>query len=102
MVAHTILEQIKALDNMALWAWGANQFVAMENGVQFKIRTPKYKRGVMVRITLNWMDTYDIKVIRVTKGKEKVLETAEDIYCDMLVDVLDRLIEGDKKEVIFF
>ena len=107
-VAQTIINQIKAQDKMALWAWGANEYIALPEdddsfgGLQFKIKTPKYKRGVKVRITLNGSDLYDIEVIRVSGAKVKVLDTANDVYADMLIEVLDELIEGDQKGEIFF
>lgn len=105
-VGQEILNQIRVQDRMALMAWGASEYIALpENdkslgGLQFKIRTPKYKRGVRVKITLNGSDLYDIEIIRVSGANVKVLDTANDVYADMLIEVLDELI--DDKSVIFF
>lgn len=101
-IAKTILKQIAIQDRMALTAWGASQFLVIKNGVQFRIRTPKYKIGVLVKIQLNSMDTYDIEVFRLSGAYIKVLETAKDIYVDMMIETLDELIEGKQKEVILF
>ena len=101
-IAQTILNQIKIQDRWALSAWGATEYVALENGVQFKIRTPLYQRGVRVKITLNSMDTYDIEVFRIVNVEVKVLKTATDIYADMLIETLDSLIEEDKKAIVLF
>ncbi len=101
-IAKTILNQIYVQDKDALLAWGASEFVALHDGVQFKIRTPLYQRGVRVKIILNSMDTYDIEVFRITNGRVNTLKTSNDIYFDMLIEILDDLIEGDKKEIAFF
>lgn len=109
-VGLTILNQIRMMDKDALFAWGATEFVGLAEshseqkkhygGLQFRIRTPKYKRGVRVIITLNGLDTYDIQVVRIAGASVRVLDNADGVYADMLVDVLDELI--DNKEQIFF
>ncbi|MEB6550172.1 hypothetical protein MXL46_13840 [Heyndrickxia sporothermodurans] len=100
-IAKTILNQIRILDKFALMAWGTSEFVALQNGVQFKIRTPLYKRGGRVKITLNSMDTYDIEVFKIVKSEIITLKKSNDIYCDQLVEVLDSLIEEDEKNNCF-
>ena len=35
-IAQTILSQIKMIDRMALFAWGAKELVNMGNGLKFK------------------------------------------------------------------
>ncbi|MED3563795.1 hypothetical protein [Bacillus xiapuensis] len=101
-IAQTIIYQIIEQDLNALPAWGVNEVVDLHNGVQFDIRTPLYPEGVKVKIILNWMDTYDIEVIKVTGTKAETLKTANDVYFDMLIEVLDKLIEEDKKTIILF
>ncbi|MCM3405495.1 hypothetical protein [Cytobacillus oceanisediminis] len=99
-VAKTILRQIQAQDPHALMAWGANRFIGTKNGVSFHIRTPKYKKGVHVKITLNDYDTYDIEVIRISGVTREVIDTQNGVFCDMLIDSLDSLI--DEKEIVLF
>lgn len=100
MIAKTILDQIQAQDIFALSAWGVNELVDIGNGVQFKIRTPLYPKGVRVKIVLNVMDTYDIEVFRIINGKVNLLKNANSVYFDMLIETLDDLIEEDKKNII--
>ncbi|MCP3764573.1 hypothetical protein NLX67_19720 [Domibacillus sp. A3M-37] len=100
-IANTILDQIRALDKWALPAWGANEFNAVKNGVQFKIKTPLYQRGVRVKITLNGKDLYDIEVFRIHGPNLKVIETAEDVFFEDLTERIDSLIEKDKKDFVF-
>jgi hypothetical protein len=99
-VAQTILHQIKVQDKWALPGWGANQFVAIESGVQFKIRTPQYPRGVKVLIKLNSLDEYDVEAWRVHGTVVKKLNEITGIHWDQLIECIDELIEGDKKNVI--
>lgn len=91
-IARTILDQIKTLDFFALGAWGANGYLALENGVVFKCSGSKIKRGGKVRITLNGNDLYDIELFRIRGAKVTTLGTAKDIFCDDLVNQLDYLI----------
>lgn len=108
IVAQGILDQIKMGDKMALIAWGANQYGALPEtnthlgGIEFKIRTPLYQRGVRVQVLLNGCDLYDIRVLKVSTKEVKEIEKIEDIYCDQLVEVIDSMIEKDKKAVVFF
>jgi hypothetical protein len=47
---------------MALPAWGAREYLVIDSGLQFRIKTLLYKRGVRVLIKLNSLDTYDIEI----------------------------------------
>ena len=93
-IAKTILEQIKYGDKWALMAYGSRNFVALkeskefQGGLQFQVNGFKHK-GI-VRVQLKWIDTYTITFIN---EKGVTVKEVEDVYCDMLVDVLD-YIEG--------
>lgn len=93
-IARTILEQIKFGDKWALMAYGACNYVALpetkeyQGGLQFQVNGLKHK-GI-VRIQLKWIDTYTISF---HNKKGDIVNEVEDVYCDMLVDVLD-YIEG--------
>ncbi len=93
-IAKTIIEQIKYADKWALMAYGSKNFLALleskdyQGGVQFQVNGYHHK-GV-VRIQLKWIDTYTISFL--SKNGETVKEV-EDVYCDMLIDILD-WIEG--------
>jgi hypothetical protein len=93
-IAKTILEQIKFGDKWALMAYGACNYVALpetkefQGGLQFQVNGLKHK-GI-VRIQLKWIDTYTISFYN---KKGDIVNEVEDVYCDILVDVLD-YIEG--------
>jgi hypothetical protein len=89
-IARTIIEQIKYADKWALMAYGSTNFEALpeskeyQGGVQFQVNGFHFK-GI-VRIQLRWIDTYTITFI---SKKSEVVKEVEDVYCDMLVDILD-------------
>jgi hypothetical protein len=93
-IAKTILEQIKYGDKWALMAYGSKNFVALseskeyQGGLQFQVNG--YNHKGIVKVQLKWIDTYTITFIN---KKGDAVKEVEDVYCDMLVDVLD-YIEG--------
>lgn len=91
-IAETILQQLRALDKWALGSWAARDFVAIDNGLQFRVRGTKIKVGGMVQITLNSRDLYDIKLIMVRGVNVKTRAEVEGIFVDSLVDTLDSII----------
>lgn len=101
-IANTILDQIRATDRMALWAWGAKDFVALGGsddkvgevslgGIQFKVNGMKHKGTVIVKLMAN--DTYTVVLGKVWKGEWKLKSSTDDVYCDNLMEVIDGLIE---------
>lgn len=114
-IANIILDQIKAIDPRALWAWGVKpkSFIALDEtdkrlgGLQFDpSNCPHLKRG-RVHISLNGLDLYDITVYRWGRQKSKfqlspnktsydsvlkVVETFEGAYAEDLVRILDRIL----------
>ena len=117
MIAETIRYQITTLDRMALWAWGAKDFVAIPEGqhkpaarmhgltkpilggLHFRVNGKTFKGHVYV--TLNASDEYDIqavtpirtnrKTFATSGGKLKVAMTG--VYAEDLVNMLDSFIE---------
>ncbi|WP_158729054.1 MULTISPECIES: hypothetical protein [unclassified Flavobacterium] len=93
-IAKTIIEQIKYADKWALMAYGSKNFLALpeskdfQGGLQFQVNGLKHKGTV--RIQLKWIDTYTILFI---SKKGDTIKEVKDVYCDMLVDILD-WIEG--------
>nr|WP_315193470.1 hypothetical protein [uncultured Flavobacterium sp.] len=93
-IAKTIISQIKYADKWALMAYGSTNFIALpeskefQGGLQFKVNG--YKHKGIVRIQLKWIDTYTITFV---SKKGEIIKKVEDVYCDMLVDILD-YIEG--------
>lgn len=93
-IASTIYGQIHALDGMAWYAWGSKNPLALEDGLQFDVNGLVFKGKVIIK--LNGMDLYDITFGRMNRKTYEfdVKETAEGVYCDQLVEILDHYIEG--------
>jgi len=87
-VAQIIRQQLYAGGRIKVFTWGANAWRAGENFLHFRV-TGKLFRGV-VRITLNSMDLYDIKLMKVSG---EVVKEINGIYNDQLTDVIDNAIE---------
>jgi hypothetical protein len=93
-IAKTIIAQINYADKWALMAYGSRNYVALpesreyQGGLQFKVNGLHHKG--FVRVQLKWIDTYTITFLN---KKGDVKKEVEDVYCDMLVNVLD-YIEG--------
>ena len=84
-------ETIKLLNmyGFRFWSWGASGFINLNNkGLVFKVKGHHHKGYVC--INLAWNDTYTVRLIS-TQGNEKFKQ--EEVYCDMLFDVLDEQIE---------
>ncbi len=101
-IAQTILSQIRATDPMALWAWGAKDFMALNGsdngaskaclgGIQFRVSGMKHKGLVLVNLMAD--DTYTVVIGKTWKGEWKVKSTTDDVYCDNLMTIIDGLIE---------
>ncbi len=93
-IARTIISQIKALDHMALFAWGFKNGVGLDDGVQFDVNGLKFKGKVIIKLTA--MDDYTITFGRMNRKTFEfdVKHTAEGVYCDQLVEILDHYVEG--------
>jgi len=105
-VANTIRKQIMGLSYWALGSWGAREYVGYPEGkygkdgayilggLRFRVRTPRYPIGTIVMIYLMPDDTYTVRVCRVIGTKVTELYLSENVYFDMLVNVIDRAIEN--------
>lgn len=93
-IAKTIIAQINYADKWALMAYGSRNYMALpeskeyQGGLQFKVNGFHHKG--FVRVQLKWIDTYTITFLN---KKGDVKKEVQDVYCDMLVNVLD-YIEG--------
>ena len=90
--AQTILSQIKTIDAWALCAWGAKDFVVMEDGLKFKTSgmTP-WKGHVYVKYN-PVPDLYEVQFFRLRKSQVKMDKVVEDVYAFDLVSVIDKLV----------
>ena len=84
-IAKVILEQLGGIRKLVLMT-GANTFVALKNGVSFKIKNRKVN---YVKILLNGNDLYDISFGKIISGKVKLISEKNDIYNDQLVSIFE-------------
>jgi hypothetical protein len=84
-IAKVILEQLGGIRKLVLMT-GANTFVALKNGVSFKIKNRKVN---YVKILLNGNDLYDVSFGKIISGKVKLISEKNDIYNDQLVSIFE-------------
>lgn len=88
-VAKTILNQIQAIDPMAMFAWGAKELVNTGNGLKFKSSgMTRWKGQVLVKYN-EGTDLYDIDFFRIRKGAMVVDRKETDVYVEDLVRTID-------------
>lgn len=80
--------QILKTQLMVVWSWGFNSPVAIENGLRFKVQGFKFKGIVEVKYN-EGHDLFDLSFIK----RNKVVATANDIFFDTLVEVIDNYVE---------
>jgi len=96
-IAKTIVQQVIALDPWAFGAYGATKLCEIPEcskyagGLIFTANGKKHKGNVL--IFLKWSDVY--KIVFMSEEGIPVKEV-EEVYCDMLVDVLDFIEFGDR------
>ena len=73
---------------MVVWSWGFHQPVAIENGLQFKVQGFKF-RGIVEVVYNEGRDLFNVRFLKANK----VVNTIEGVFFDMLVDVIDRYVE---------
>lgn len=90
--AQIILSQIKALDHMALFAWGAKNLVNMGDGLKFKTSgmTP-WKGYVYVKYNIS-KDLYDIQFYKLRNLEVKTDKVVEDVYAEDIVRIIDGVV----------
>jgi len=85
-IAQTILNQIGGINRLVAFT-GAYNFVAINNGVSFRIKNPKAN---YIKITLNGKDLYDLEVGRIRGTDYKVVGEQSDLYFDMLKSEIEK------------
>ena len=80
--------QILKTQLMVVWSWGFNNPTAIENGMRFRVQGFKFKGIVEVRYN-EGHDLFDVSFIK----RNKVVATANDIFFDSLVEVIDNFVE---------
>ena len=96
-IAKTIVQQVIALDPWAFGAYGTTKVFEIPEckkymgGLRLTVNGKNHKGNVM--IFLKWSDVY--KIVFMSEDGLPVKEVDE-VYCDMLVDVLDFIEFGDR------
>lgn len=85
-IATTILQQLGGAGRLRMMT-GAYNFVAIENGVSFRIKNPKAN---YIKVTLNGLDLYDLEVGRVRGMTYKVVSEQKNLYFDMLKPAIEK------------
>ena len=91
-VAQTILSQIKALDPMALPAWGAKDLISMGDGLKFKTSGMTPWKGYVYIKYHPCPDLYQIQFFRFRKMEVKIDKVVEDVYAEDLVNIIDHFV----------
>lgn len=88
--AQIIMSQIKAIDPMAIFAWGAKEFVNMGDGLKFKTSgMVKWKGYVYVKYD-EAQDLYNVIFAKIRKSEWIEQERVEGVFFDQLVEIIDR------------
>jgi hypothetical protein len=96
-IANEIFQQIKYFDRMALLAWGGQSFTALKEteensgGLKFRVKGLVFEGWVVIE--LRWMDDYTVRFIDSSGAEVKCFKN---VYCDMLVEVIDWIEKGKK------
>lgn len=88
-IAQTILSQIKTLDPMALFAWGAKDFVNMGDGLKFKTSGMVEWKGYVYVKYDHGLDLYTVIFGKIRKTEWVEQKVVHCVYFDQLVSVID-------------
>jgi len=88
-VAHTILNQLGGRRFLAMT--GARNLTGTDNSLSFRMPKSGSDKSNAWRITLTPMDVYKVETLSVRGGNVRVCSTFEDIYCDQLVEIFERV-----------
>ena len=80
--------QILRSQLMVMWSWGFNSPIAIENGLRFKVQGFKF-RGIVEVVYNEGRDLFDVRFLKANK----VVNTIEGVFFDMLVDTIDDFVE---------
>jgi len=89
-IAKTILSQIKAIDAMSLWAWGAKNLVDTGDGLRFKSSGMVGWKGFVHVKYDEGQDLYNIDFFKVRAGKTTYADQLEGVFVEDLVHLIDQ------------
>lgn len=85
-IAKVILDQLGGQGKLVVMT-GAFNFIALKNGVAFKLKS---RKANFVKITLNSKDLYDIEFLKLIGIKPKKISEYNDIYFDQLIPIFEK------------
>jgi hypothetical protein len=85
-IAKTILQQLGGQGRLVVMT-GAYNFVALRNGVAFKLKS---RKANYVKITLNGKDLYDVEFQKIFGTKSKIVAEHNDVYFDQLIPIVEK------------
>ncbi len=85
-IAKTIIQQLGGFGKLEVMT-GAYNFVAIDYGVQFKIKNPKAN---CIKIVVNGKDLYDVEIGRLRGADYKVLVDEKDVYVENLKELIEK------------
>jgi hypothetical protein len=91
-IAQTVLSQIKAMDPMALFAWGVKDIVNTGKGLQFKTSGMTPWKGHVHIVLDEAMDLYNVEFYRIRAGKIKTDKQVNGVYVNELISVIDSFV----------
>ena len=90
--AQIILSQIKQLDPMALFAWGAKDMINMGNGLKFKTSgMVKWKGYVYIKYD-EGQDLYNIDFFKIRKVDVVYTKQLEGVFAEDMVRLIDEVV----------
>lgn len=89
-IARTICEQLGGMHRLKVMV-GARDFVAIANGLAFRIPGKNFARDSinLIRVTLTPSDDYTVEFMRVRGARAKVVSAVRGVYCDQLVSLFE-------------
>lgn len=87
-IASTILEQLGRTGRLTAMI-GARDFIAIENGAQFKFVAKAKNKANYIRIVLNGNDLYDVKFMKYRSFEFKDVSEHNDVFCGDLVKLIE-------------
>ena len=91
-IGEIIVSQIRALDKLAFFAWGAKDFVYMADGLKFKT-SGLVRRKCWVYIRYNsGLDLYEIIYGRIRKAEWIVDDTIPMVFAEGLVEHINHYV----------
>ena len=85
----TILQQLGGHGRLNAFL-GIKSYTHTEDSLSFRFKARGLKGINAVKVQLDPMDTYNVTFQRVSKNGAKIVAETTDVYCDELVDLVER------------